>query len=174
AESLGARVIRQYPPKGYGTAMDTALRSGNRAVTVTMDCDGTYPSGDIEKLARMVLEDGFDVVDGCRLRQKPSAMRWVNYIGNRVFAMIASILFGTMIYDLHSGMRAYRKGVPESLGYDPKGAALPVELLLAPIRKGMKVKSVPIPYNERIGHSVMNPIDSSWWTIKRILKVRFR
>ena len=29
AESLGARVIRQFPPRGYGPAMDTALRSAN-------------------------------------------------------------------------------------------------------------------------------------------------
>src|SRR5204862_4928574 len=32
AQSLGARVIRQFPPRGYGPAMDTALRSAEREV----------------------------------------------------------------------------------------------------------------------------------------------
>lgn len=174
AQRLGARVIRQFPPRGYGPAMDLALRSGNRAVTVTLDCDDTYPADHIECLARLVIDDGFDVVDGCRLMRKPAAMRRINYIGNRVFAMIASLLFGVTIYDLHSGMRAYRGGVPEALGYDPVGAALPVEILLLALRRGLKVKSVAIPYRERVGDSVMNPLETSWWTIKRILSARFR
>ncbi len=174
AEKLGVGVIRQYPPQGYGPAMDMALRSGNREVTVTLDCDDTYPADHIEYLARMVVDDGFDVVDGCRLMRKPSAMRWINYIGNRTFALIASVLFGVWIRDLHSGMRAYRNKVPEILGYDPLGAALPVEILLLALRRGLKVKFAAIPYRERIGDSVMNPMETSWWTIKRILSVRFR
>jgi len=43
AERLGARVIRQFPPQGYGPAMDKALRSNGREVVVTLDCDDTYP-----------------------------------------------------------------------------------------------------------------------------------
>jgi len=37
AESLGAKVIRQFPPKGYGPAMDTALRSAAGKVVITME-----------------------------------------------------------------------------------------------------------------------------------------
>src|SRR5208337_2926867 len=48
AESLGARVILQLPPRGYGPAMDAALRSSEREVTVTLDCDDTYPVDFIE------------------------------------------------------------------------------------------------------------------------------
>ncbi len=174
AEKLGVRVIRQFPPQGYGPAMDMALRSGKGEVTVTLDCDDTYPADHIEYLARMIIDDGFDVVDGCRLTSKPQAMRWINYIGNRVFALIASAMFGVWIRDLHSGMRAYRSKVPEDMGYDPLGAALPVEILLLAIRRGLKFKSVAIPYRDRIGDSVMNPLETSWWTIKRIFSVRFR
>src|SRR3954462_6210815 len=66
AESLGARVIKQFPPIGYGPAMDTALRSGKGDVVVTLDCDDTYPTEEIPRLRDMVLVDGWDVVDGNR------------------------------------------------------------------------------------------------------------
>lgn len=173
AASLGARVIRQFPPKGYGPAMDMALKSGNGDVTVTLDCDDTYPVDRILPLARMVLADGYDVVDGSRLETKPEAMPWINFLANWGFALLASLLFFQRVTDLHSGMRAYRKGVVERLPYRPKGAALPVELLLRPLRQGMKVAVVFIPYRERIGQSTMRPLESAWWTLKRILIARF-
>src|SRR5689334_18438231 len=88
AEELGARVVRQFPPRGYGPAMDLALRSGTRPVTVTLDCDDTYPVDHIWRLAAGVL-DGYDVVDGSRLRSKPAAMPWINYLANWGFALLA-------------------------------------------------------------------------------------
>jgi hypothetical protein len=121
----------------------------------------------------MVLEDGYDVVDGSRLKDKPKAMPWINYLANAGFAIIASTLFLRRLSDLHSGMRAYRKSLIDEMSYNAKGAALPVELLLRPIRMGRRVKITSIDYRDRIGKSTMRPLPSAWWTLKRILGVRF-
>ena len=173
AAALGATVIRQYPPQGYGRAMDLALRSFNRAVAVTLDCDDTYPVDRIEPLARLVLDHGYDLVDGSRLERKPDAMPWTNFLANWGFALLASILFGRRLTDLHSGMRAYRKGLVETLGCDPAGAALPVELLLRALAKRCRVTAMFIPYRERIGRSTMRPLESAGWTARRIFAARF-
>ena len=172
AESLGARVIRQFPPRGYGPAMDTALRQANGKVVVTLDCDDTYPADRIPEMARLVLVDGYDIVDGSRLQKKPEAMPWLNYVANYGFALFASLLFGNRLTDLHSGMRAYRKTLIDELKYVAKGAALPVELLLRPLKMGKRLKVVYIEYRERVGQSTMRPLESAWWTAKRILNVR--
>lgn len=173
AERLGARVIRQFPPQGYGPAMDKALRSGVGKVVVTLDCDDTYPADQVPSFARMVLEEGYDLVDGSRLKTKPEAMPWINYLANFGFAAVASVLFFRRLTDLHSGMRAYRKSMIDELKYQAKGAALPVELLLRPIKMKKRVGVVFIDYRERIGTSTMVPLQSAWWTLKRILGVRF-
>jgi glycosyltransferase involved in cell wall biosynthesis len=110
AQELGARVVKQFPPRGYGPAMDTALRSAGGKVVVTLDCDDTYPAEDIPLFARLVLKEGYDIVDGSRLKAKPQAMPWLNYLANFGFALFASLLFLRRVTDLHSGMRAYRKG----------------------------------------------------------------
>jgi glycosyltransferase involved in cell wall biosynthesis len=173
ARSLGARVIRQFPPCGYGPAMDLALRSNAREVVVTLDCDDTYPIEFIETMAGMVLEEGYDLVDGSRLARKPAAMPWLNFLANWGFALIASALFLRRLDDLHSGMRAYRRELIEGLRYERTGAALPVELLLRPLREGWKIKVVHVPYRPRIGKSTMRPLESAWWTVKRIWRSRF-
>ncbi|HHF7346193.1 TPA: glycosyltransferase [Legionella feeleii] len=172
AEEMGAKVIRQIPPRGYGPAMERALREASREVIITLDCDNTYPSKKIPELASLILDQGYDLVDASRLRKKPQAMPWSNYFGNVVFAWLASLLFFRHLTDLHSGMRAYRKTMIDALQFDAQGAALPVELLLKPIISGYKVHTVFIDYHERIGQSKMNALDTSWWTIKRIIKVR--
>jgi glycosyltransferase involved in cell wall biosynthesis len=173
AASMGAQVIRQFPPQGYGRAMDRALQAASGEAIVTLDCDNTYPADMIPILARSILEEGYDLVDGSRLERKPSAMPWLNYLANRGFAILASILFLRRITDLHSGMRAYKRSLVRNLNYHPDGPALPVELLLKPLRLGHRVKFIYIDYRDRLGTSTLRPLGSAWWTLRRILAARF-
>jgi glycosyltransferase involved in cell wall biosynthesis len=171
AERLGARVVRQYPPLGYGPAMDLALRSARGRAIVTLDCDDTYPPDKIPLMAHLILDQSYDIVDGSRLHGKPAAMPWMNYLANWGFSLFASILFARRLTDLHSGMRAYRKSLLESLHYQVAGHALPVELLLRPVKQDCRLKVVPIEYRNRIGTTTMQPLESAWWTLRRILAV---
>jgi glycosyltransferase involved in cell wall biosynthesis len=173
AESLGVRVIKQFPPKGYGRAMELALRSAVGKVIVTLDCDNTYPAEIIPALAKEICDGNQDLVDASRLESKPQTMPWINFGANVGFAWIASILFWRRLTDLHSGMRAYRRTMIEELKFDASGPALPVDLLLLPIKRGYKVGTRFIEYRERVGESTMQPLPSAWWTLKRILRTRF-
>jgi glycosyltransferase involved in cell wall biosynthesis len=174
ARSLGVNVIRQFPPKGYGPAMERALREASGEVVVTMDCDDTYPAARIIEMADYVLNQGYDLVDASRLEKKPDAMPWINYLANWGFAWLASILFLRRITDLHSGMRAYRKKMIDETTFDAKGSALPVELLLKPLAQGRRLKNIFIDYDERVGESTLDPLMSAWMTLKRILRCRFK
>jgi len=173
AQAMGVNVIRQFPPQGYGPAMERALREANGDVVVTMDCDDTYPASRIMEMADYVLNQGYDLVDASRLGKKPDAMPWVNYLANWGFAWLASILFLRRITDLHSGMRAYRKKMIDETAFDAKGSALPVELLLKPLAQGRRLKTIFIDYDERVGESTLDPLMSAWMTLKRILRCRF-
>ena len=172
ARECGVTVIRQFPPCGYGPAMERALREATRDVIITLDCDNTYPAERIPELASLILQKNYDLVDASRLKKKPQAMPWLNYLGNILFAGLASLLFFRRLTDLHSGMRAYRKTMIDELQFEAQGAALPVELLLKPILYGYNVHSIAIDYRERIGSSKLQIFDSTWWTLKRIVKVR--
>ncbi len=175
AQAKGAVVIRQYPPRGYGSAMDLVLRNARGQVIVTMDCDGSYPTEMIPALARYVSDGSWDLVDGARidLTRKPAAMPWLNFLGNIGLGLIGSALFLRRLPDLHSGMRAYRRSLIHGMKYDPEGAALTVELLTRPLKNGARVKVVPITYTVPLGVTTMNPFQSGWWTLKSLVRVRF-
>jgi hypothetical protein len=169
AESKGARVLRQFPPRGYGPAMTRLLYSATTDVIVTMDCDGTYPADRIDELHRRI-EHGADLVNASRTHARPKAMPLANYVANRAFATAAGLTHHFPTTDVHSGMRAYRTSMLRGTYVEEKGAALPVEILIVPVRHGYRVEEVDIDYFERIGATTLHRWDSTKWTFKRILR----
>ena len=173
AAELGARVIRQFPPKGYGPAMARVLKESRGDVVVTLDCDGTYPTNEIARIADMVLEGECDLVNASRLGTKPASMPWPNYLANWLFAMTGRVLAGVQSTDLHSGMRAYCRELLDRVEFDPNGPALPVELLLKPALAGYRIREIFIPYGERIGVTTLRRFESTVWTFRRIFRLAF-
>jgi glycosyltransferase involved in cell wall biosynthesis len=171
AESLGCRVIKQFPPQGYGPAMNRAVREASGEVVITLDCDDTYPVEEIPRL-RKLIEDGADLVNTTRVHRRPKAMPFANFLANRVFALTARILHGIRTTDVHSGMRAYRKTMIDKLEWDPRGPALPVDMLVMPYRLGYRVDEVKIDYRERIGTTTLRRWSSTLWTFKRLWNAR--
>jgi glycosyltransferase involved in cell wall biosynthesis len=172
AAEEGVEVVRQFPPQGYGPAMVRALSHPECPIVVTLDCDDTYPTASIPELVAMV-RSGCDVAGTTRLAGgKPLAMPWTNYLANRVFNFTASVLFLRRVRDVHSGMRAYRRETIAGFHWLVDAPALPVELLLLPMRAGLCVREIPITYSERIGESTLQRLSSALWTFRRVLRAR--
>jgi glycosyltransferase involved in cell wall biosynthesis len=171
AAGQGARVIRQFPPKGYGRAMGRVLQECRGDVVVTLDCDGTYPASEIPRLADMVLSGQCDLVNASRLERRPATMPLANYLANWFFAFTGWLLTGVNSSDLHSGMRAYSHRVIQEGDFDTNGPALPVELLLKPAIEGFRMREIFIPYGERIGETTLQRWSSTVWTFRRIFRL---
>ncbi|HEX6179324.1 MAG TPA: glycosyltransferase family 2 protein [Thermoanaerobaculia bacterium] len=171
ATSLGCRVIRQFPPQGYGPAMDRAVREAGGDVVITLDCDDTYPVDAIPRLVELV-QQGNDLVNTTRVHKRPEAMPFANFLANRAFALAARIVHGLRTTDLHSGMRAYRKSMIDQVQWNSRGPALPVDMLLIPYRLGFRIAEMPIDYRERIGVTTLRRFSSTVWTMRRIWNAR--
>ncbi len=167
AQELGARVIKQFPPQGYGPAMNRAVREAYGDVVITLDCDDTYPVEVIPELMKY-MEQGYDLVNTTRTWRRPKAMPFANFLANRVFALGARVLHGLKTTDVHSGMRAYRKTMIDQVQWIEKGPALPVDMYVIPFKRGFKTLEIPIDYRERIGETTLHRWSSTIWTFKRL------
>lgn len=172
AEANGAKVIKQYPPQGYGKAMELALKSASGDIIITMDCDCTYPSSEIPKLVSLI-NKGYDLVNTTRVAKRPKNMPFANFIANRVFAFLTWLRHGIKTTDVHSGMRAYRRNLVHSLTWSANGPALPVELLIKSVKHGYKFIEIPIDYYERVGKTTLHKFSSTIWTLKRIFLKKY-
>lgn len=172
ARGLGARVLRQMPPRGHGPAMELLMNSAAQEseLLIYLDCDFTYPADEIPRLRRLVEEEGFDVVNAARTRTRPAAMPVPNFLANRAFAAMAHAMHGIPTCDVHSGMRAYRCSVIRAFDFDGEGDALPIDTLLFPAKCGYRVVEIPIPYNERVGTSKLRKLAGTVWTMIRLAR----
>lgn len=167
AQELGARVIKQFPPQGYGPAMNRAVREANGDVVITLDCDDTYPVDVIPELMKY-MDQGYDLVNTTRTWRRPKAMPFANFLANRLFALGARVLHGLKTTDVHSGMRAYRRSMIDDVQWNEKGPALPVDMYVIPFKRGFKTLEIPIDYRERIGTTTLHRWSSTIWTFKRL------
>ncbi|WP_437682824.1 methyltransferase domain-containing protein [Sorangium sp. So ce131] len=172
AARLGARVLRQVPPRGHGPAMELLMYSAaaRSELLIYLDCDFTYPADNIPVLRRAVEEEGADVVNCARTRTRPAAMPVPNYVANRAFAAMAHAMHGIPTCDVHSGMRAYRCSVIRAFDFDGEGDALPIDTLLFPAKCGYRVVEMPIDYNERVGTSKLRKLAGTVWTMIRLVR----
>ena len=172
AKRLGARVLRQIPPRGHGPAMERLMKTAaqDSDLLIYLDCDFTYPTRMIPIVRALVEQDGYDVVNCARTRTRPAAMPVPNYLANRGFAAMAHALHGIPTCDVHSGMRAYRASVIRAFDFDGEGDALPIDTLLYPAKCGYRVAEIPIEYNERVGTSKLRKLAGTVWTMIRLAR----
>ena len=93
ARRLGAKVLRQVPPRGHGPAMELLMYSAAKQsdMLIYLDCDFTYPVEMIPTIRRLIEEEGVDVVNCARTRTRPAAMPVPNFMANRAFAALAHV-----------------------------------------------------------------------------------
>jgi glycosyltransferase involved in cell wall biosynthesis len=169
ARTHGATVVAE-PGGGPAPALVAALRASDRPIVVTIDADDTYPATLIPALVALV-RDSFDVAGTNRLGfGRPLAMPMPNYIANVGFNLLATARCGRRLRDVHTGMRAYRREVISAFDWDVDGLALPVDLLLWPTRKGLRIVEIPIEYRERVGDTTLVRLPGTTWTLRRILR----
>jgi hypothetical protein len=169
ARKLGARVVRQLPPRGHGPAMERLMYEAavDTEALIYLDCDFTYPTAEIPKI-RQMLEDGADFVNASRVRHRPDAMPIPNFIANRTFAAAAQFAHGVPTTDVHSGMRGYRASMVRAFAFSGERDALPLDTLILPARSNYSCIEYAIPYYERVGVSKLQKLSGTLWTFGRI------
>ncbi len=151
ASSKGARVIDE-PRRGYGRAYKTGFESAGGEIIVTLDADGTYPAEEIPRLVRVLREEGLDFITCDRLSgMERGAMSLKHRLGNWILTATMNLLFGTRLRDSQSGMWVFRRSALEGLELTSDGMALSEEIKLEAVRKGLRVREVPIVYRPRLG-----------------------
>lgn len=171
ARRLGAKVLLQ-PPMGYGVALKNSLINATGDIIITIDCDDTYPADKIPELISYI-NKGYDVVSASRLlgRSRVNSMPFFNELGNRMFALLLSVLYGVKCTDATTGMRAFKREVIQNIEWT-ENTGLSLELFFKPAVLGYKITEIPIEYKDRIGEVKLNPIKGGFEMLKSLIKYK--
>jgi hypothetical protein len=147
----GYMVVSNMINRGGGAALRLGydiLKEAGGDICVTMDADGQHRPEDIEALVLPIINDEYDVVIGSRVigtREKDNPLR---IAGVHIFAAIISSLLGKRITDPSSGFRAFKMEKIKTIDlYEDQYHTS--ELIIEAVKKGLRVKEVPISILKR-------------------------
>ena len=150
AEGLGATVIRHDRNRGKGAAMRTLFelaRDLNPDVVVVLDADSQHNPADIPKVVVPVVSGEADLVIGSRFvdgvkSDAPLYRRFGQWLFN------SSSNRNSTVKDTQSGFRAYSPKVLDAfILVEADGFGVESEQIDVAVKKGMRIKEVPIQVN---------------------------
>jgi len=153
ARSAGAGVVRVG--RGKGLAVRVGAREAKGEILLFLDGDGSYPPSSLPSLLPPLLSGEADLVRGSRLLG-PSSFSPLRRLGNLLLSRLASLLYRPTS-DLLTGMFAVRRGDLLALGLKSRGFEVETEIFVRAVRRGMRMREVPVPYREERG-SKLSPL----------------
>lgn len=125
ANELGIKyVIRHDKNKGYGGNQKTCYRKAleiGSDIVVMLHPDYQYTPLLIVSICHMIANDLYPVVIASRIIGKGAlqgGMPLYKYISNRFLTFTQNLLMGQKLSEYHTGYRAFRKDVLESIEFD--------------------------------------------------------
>jgi glycosyltransferase involved in cell wall biosynthesis len=149
-ESLvDSRLVRMQHPinLGKGAAVRTGIAAARGSHVLIFDADSEYDVADIPRLVTPILTGRAEVVYGSRMSGfgtvHPSL--W-HSVGNKFMTLLANILFGSAISDLHTCLKLVPMPLLNSLVLEESGFGLDTEISAELLRAGFRPFQVPVGY----------------------------
>lgn len=148
-------VIAYEKNLGYGAAIKRGFSKASSDLLCFLDADGTCDPEYFVDLCNAAINDSADLVLGSRMH-KQSRMPGLRWLGNRMFAAMASYLSGKKIIDTATGMRVIRKDALPKLYPLPTGLHFTPAMTFRALVSDLLVRELPVPYHERTGRSKLS------------------
>ena len=152
AHRYGADVVVSHRRnRGLGAALRTGLATANELdarAAVYVDADGEYPPEQIPDLLAPIEAGEADYVLGSRYLDNSPDQRTFRRIGNVAFTAALNLAAGRRITDGQTGFRAFSRRALEcaEIIHDYNYAQV---LTLDLLKKGMRMREVPVSYRRR-------------------------
>ena len=149
-------VLHRERKEGLGPAylagFRRALEQGAELV-IEIDCDFSHDPSDVPRLLEAVRDA--DLVLGSRYVPGGGVENWgvVRRAISAGGSLYARVLLGVGIRDLTGGFKCFRRAVLEALPLDDvraRGYAFQIELTYRALRRGFRVREIPIRFTERV------------------------
>ena len=154
AAELGIPVIRHAVNRGYGanqkTCYEAALRT-DADIVVMLHPDNQYDPRLVPVMTEVIALGICDMVMGSRIRSRRQVLaggmpKW-KYFANRATTLAENFVLGTALGDLHSGYRAYRREVLETVPFHSNSDdfAFDQQFIMQARHFGFEIGEIPVP-----------------------------
>lgn len=185
ALKLGIKTIAHPRNMGYGANQKTCYKQAleeNADIVIMIHPDFQYDGRLMPYLIGPLKEGIYDVMLGSRIRTRKETlaggMPIYKYLGNRLLTFIENIVLGQNLSEFHTGFRAYKREVLETIPYEKNscGFVFDTQILVQAIHFGFKISEIYVPTRYfpeassiNFRHSVIYGIQTLWTLLRHIL-----
>ncbi len=144
------RVILHERNQGKGAAVVTGLKATNGDIVLIQDADLEYDPRDYPILLRPIEEGLADVVYGSRFLggSHRVTMFW-HMVANRLLTFMTNILYNTILTDMETGYKVFRREVAEGMTIRAKRFDFEPEFTAKVLKRQHRIFEVAISFNPR-------------------------
>ena len=144
------RVILKDKNEGKGSAVRTGIEAAKGDVLLIQDADLEYDPRDYPTLLKPLKEGIADVVYGSRFLGGPRrvVMFW-HMVANYMLTFMTNILYNTILSDMETGYKVFRKEVVEGMTIHAKRFDFEPEFTAKILKRKYRIFEVPITFNPR-------------------------
>lgn len=144
------RVILHECNQGKGAAVVTGLHAAEGDILLIQDADLEYDPRDYPILLKPIKEGVADVVYGSRFLggSHRVTMFW-HMVANKSLTLITNILYNTILTDMETGYKVFRREVIQGMAIKAKGFNFEPEFTAKILKRNYRIFEVPISFNPR-------------------------
>jgi len=149
--------IGQQEGRGKGDAVRKGFKMAKKDILMILDADLTVQPEDLPRFYKAIVSGKGEYINGSRLvyPMEERAMRFLNILGNKFFALTFSFVLGQRFKDTLCGTKVLTRRNYQQLAkhreyfvdFDPFGD---FDLIFGSSRMCLKIVELPITYRERI------------------------
>jgi len=143
--------------RGKQDAVELGFSQARGDIFMILDADLSVNPEDLEQFYEAIANGKGELINGCRLvyAMDPKAMRFLNLLGNKFFALLLSRFLGQPIKDTLCGTKVLSRRNYERIArnrayfgdFDPFGD---FDLLFGAAKLNLKIVEIPVRYRQRV------------------------
>lgn len=168
--------VFQQEGRGKGDAVRKGFANASGEVLMILDADLTVPAAEMGKFFDVIAKGKGEFVNGTRLvyPREDEAMRFLNHIANRFFAIVFSFLLNQRFTDTLCGTKVIRKTDYDRIvanrdyfgDFDPFGD---FDLIFGAAKSNLRIVEVPVHYKARtFGEPQISRFRDGWLLIRMV------